>query len=176
MAAHPSQNSELLSLGDPRSTKGPVLTRIYSLSHIHPRLNVPVRAILVASVFNFIFGLLYLGMIFYEYCQYDRSLLTQFRAYCCFQCLYCQLHDLPELLLRCANRCPSHPRPTDRYGAQAGLRAWPLSWSGGQYYSRYVRGIYLLCESSLHNIGQCLPMPASSSSCFQMRSLSTPTQ
>lgn len=33
------------------------------LSHIHPRLNVPVRAILVASVFNFIFGLLYLGPV-----------------------------------------------------------------------------------------------------------------
>ncbi|KAJ0382418.1 hypothetical protein COL922a_012610 [Colletotrichum nupharicola] len=31
------------------------------LSHIHPRLNVPVRAILVQAVFNLLFGLLYLG-------------------------------------------------------------------------------------------------------------------
>ncbi|KAE9572125.1 Choline transport protein [Colletotrichum fructicola] len=31
------------------------------LSHLHPRLNVPVRAILVQAVFNLLFGLLYLG-------------------------------------------------------------------------------------------------------------------
>ncbi|KAM5376442.1 hypothetical protein ACJZ2D_005496 [Fusarium nematophilum] len=31
------------------------------LSHLHPKLNVPVRAILVQAVFNLLFGLLYLG-------------------------------------------------------------------------------------------------------------------
>ncbi|KAH6897454.1 amino acid permease [Thelonectria olida] len=31
------------------------------LSHLHPRLNVPVRAILAQAVFNLLFGLLYLG-------------------------------------------------------------------------------------------------------------------
>jgi len=33
----------------------------FSLSHISPRLNVPVRAILAAAVFNLLFGVLYLG-------------------------------------------------------------------------------------------------------------------
>ncbi|KAH7161493.1 amino acid permease [Dactylonectria macrodidyma] len=31
------------------------------LSHLHPKLNVPVRAILVQAVFNLLFGLIYLG-------------------------------------------------------------------------------------------------------------------
>ncbi|KAG5662434.1 hypothetical protein KAF25_004852 [Fusarium avenaceum] len=31
------------------------------LSHLHPKLNVPVRAIVVQAVFNLLFGLLYLG-------------------------------------------------------------------------------------------------------------------
>jgi choline transport protein len=31
------------------------------LSHIHPKLNVPVRAILVQATFNLLFGLIYLG-------------------------------------------------------------------------------------------------------------------
>ncbi|KAM0276642.1 hypothetical protein ACHAQH_006551 [Verticillium albo-atrum] len=31
------------------------------MSHLHPKLNVPVRAILVQAVFNLLFGLLYLG-------------------------------------------------------------------------------------------------------------------
>ncbi|KAK5281076.1 hypothetical protein LTR99_002728 [Exophiala xenobiotica] len=40
------------------------------LAHIHPSLNVPVRAILVAAVFNILFGLLYLGptVAFNAYC------------------------------------------------------------------------------------------------------------
>jgi amino acid transporter len=32
-----------------------------SLSHLHPKLNVPVRAIVVQAIFNLCFGLLYLG-------------------------------------------------------------------------------------------------------------------
>lgn len=32
-----------------------------SLSHLHPKLNVPVRAILAQAVFNLLFGLIYLG-------------------------------------------------------------------------------------------------------------------
>lgn len=35
--------------------------RLTSLSHLHPKLNVPVRAILVQAVFNLLFGLIYLG-------------------------------------------------------------------------------------------------------------------
>ncbi|KAF5631622.1 HNM1-choline permease [Fusarium tjaetaba] len=31
------------------------------LSHLHPKLNVPVRAIIVQAIFNLLFGLLYLG-------------------------------------------------------------------------------------------------------------------
>ncbi|KAF5562069.1 HNM1-choline permease [Fusarium phyllophilum] len=31
------------------------------LSHLHPKLNVPVRAIVVQAIFNLLFGLLYLG-------------------------------------------------------------------------------------------------------------------
>lgn len=31
------------------------------LSHLHPKLNVPVRAIVVQAIFNILFGLLYLG-------------------------------------------------------------------------------------------------------------------
>lgn len=34
---------------------------VSSLSHLHPKLNVPLRAILVQATFNLAFGLLYLG-------------------------------------------------------------------------------------------------------------------
>ena len=50
-------------------TTSPELT-IHSLSHISPSLNVPVRAILAAALFNMLFGLLYLGpsVAFNAYC------------------------------------------------------------------------------------------------------------
>jgi len=40
-----------------------IMTDLCSLSHLHPKLNVPVRAILVQAVFNLCFGLLYLGKL-----------------------------------------------------------------------------------------------------------------
>lgn len=38
-----------------------MLTGPLSIRHIHPNLNVPVRAILIQAVFNLLFGLIYLG-------------------------------------------------------------------------------------------------------------------
>jgi choline transport protein len=34
---------------------------VFRLSHVHPRYNIPINAILACAIFNIIFGLLYLG-------------------------------------------------------------------------------------------------------------------
>jgi hypothetical protein len=39
----------------------PAADDLCSFSHLHPKLNVPVRTIVVQAIFNLLFGLLYLG-------------------------------------------------------------------------------------------------------------------
>lgn len=53
------------------------MTNIYSLSHLHPKLNVPVRAIVVQAIFNLLFGLLYLGKF---HCKYLETRSNRHKA------------------------------------------------------------------------------------------------
>ncbi|RKL00683.1 hypothetical protein BFJ68_g12683 [Fusarium oxysporum] len=59
--AHMTEEMPRPSKDAPQAMVAAVLVGGTTLSHLHPKLNVPVRAIVVQAVFNLLFGLLYLG-------------------------------------------------------------------------------------------------------------------
>ncbi|KAK2923938.1 hypothetical protein FoTM2_016095 [Fusarium oxysporum f. sp. vasinfectum] len=64
LLASPTQSpltEMILQATNSRAAATVLTVAVAFLSHLHPKLNVPVRAIVVQAVFNLLFGLLYLG-------------------------------------------------------------------------------------------------------------------
>ncbi|KIX04840.1 uncharacterized protein Z518_05711 [Rhinocladiella mackenziei CBS 650.93] len=106
------------------------------LSHITPGLNVPMRAILAAAVFNMLFGLLYLGPT------------VAFNAYCASCTIFLNMsYAIPvTILLLCGRKLVNKNRPVFFLGHIVG---YVVNWTSVLFFFCFPR--FLPVDASTMN-------------------------